>query len=175
MQNNKIPSMIVDLRINSKHVLVIGGGKQATKRISAIINEDCAITIVSPKLSADILDMARTHNITIHQREADSAILKDVHPDIVIAATNNPTLNRNMMKAAGEMRIMRYSVSDPLCSDYAHLAIVKFRDLAQIAVSTNGQSPAMAKRIRDNIKGSISDIVTLDIIDGIRRGRPHTH
>lgn len=175
MQNNKISLMIVDLRMNSKHVLVIGGGEQATKRVSSIMDEGCTITVVSPKFSADILYMAEVGSITMHEREADTTILKEIHPDIVIAATDNPTLNHDIMKVAGEMGVMRYSVSDPLCSDYAHLAIVKFKDLAQIAVSTNGKSPAMAKRIRDNIKGSISDIVTLDIIDGIQSGRPHTY
>ena len=167
--------MIVDLHINSKNVLVIGGGEQATKRISSIIDEDCAITVVSPKFSASILDMAGDGSITIHQREATMATLQEMNPDIVIVATDNHTLNSDIMRVAKEMGIMRYSVSDPQCSDYAHLAIVKFRDLVQIAVSTNGKSPTMAKRIRNNIKDNISDIVTLDIIDGIHAGRLHTH
>lgn len=167
--------MIVDLHINSKNVLVIGGGAQATKRILSMIHEDCAITVVSPKFSASIMDMAEDGNITIHQREANAATLQETNPDIVIAATDNHTLNSDIMQAAKEMGIMRYSVSDPQCSDYAHLAIVKFRDLVQIAVSTNGKSPTMAKRIGNNIKDNISDIVTLDIMDGIRAGRLHTH
>lgn len=175
MQNNKISLMIVDLHISSKNVLVIGGGEQATKRISSIIDENCAITVVSPKFSAGILDMAGDGNITIHQREANMATLQEMNPDIVIVATDNHTLNSDIMRVAKEMGIMRYSVSDPQCSDYAHLAIVKFRDLVQIAVSTNGKSPTMAKRIRNNIKDNISDIVTLDIIDGIHAGRLHTH
>ena len=167
--------MIVDLHMNSKHVLVIGGGNQATKKIQSLYGEGCTITAISPKFTTILQDMARAGHITIHAKEADTHVLREVNPDVVIAATDNHTLNRDIMKAAKGMGVMRYSVSDPLHSDYAHLAILKFKDLVRIAVSTNGKSPTMSKRIRTNIESNLTRIITDDIIHNIQNEERITH
>lgn len=164
--------MIVDLRIDSKHVLILGGGKQAAKRFFAMAQEGCTITLVSPVISEDIMRASRSGRADVRTMEADITILDDVKPDIVVAATDNAPLNREIMAGAKERGIVRYSASDPDSSDYAHLATTEFDGVVRVAVSTGGRSPAMARKIRDNIRENIASVVTPDILSAIREGRP---
>lgn len=152
--------MIVDLRLDSKRILVVGGGREATKRVAAMAREDCAITVVSPVISETISEMARSGRITVIPDSADASILGRIHPDMVVAATDDRALNRALMAEAHRLRIWGYSSSDPQYSDYANLAQAEFGGMVRVAVSTGGRSPAMAGRIRDDIRNMLTRTIT---------------
>jgi siroheme synthase-like protein len=164
--------MIVDLRLDSKRVLVVGGGREATKRVTAMGKENCAITVVSPVLSDVILEMAESGRITAVRERAGVSIVERMHPDVVVAATDDHPLNRSLVTEARRRRILGYSSSDPQCSDYAHLAQAEFDGAVRVAVSTGGKSPAAAKIIRDEIRRAMGGIITPRLLQNIEeRGR----
>ena len=164
--------MIVDLRLDSKRVLVVGGGREATKRVAAMAGEDCTITVVSPALSDAILGMADSGRITAVRERADASVVERMRPDVVVAATDDHPLNRSLMAEARHRRILGYSSSDPQCSDFAHLAQAEFGGMVRVAVSTGGRSPAAAKLIRDEIRRAMEGVVTPRLLQDIEsRGR----
>ena len=159
--------MIVDLRLDSKRILVVGGGREAAKRVAAMVREDCSITVVSPIVSETISDMARSGRITLMQERADASILERTHPDMVVAATDDHSLNRALVAEARRLRVLGYSSSDPQYSDYANLAQAEFGGMVRVAVSTGGRSPAMAKRIRDDIRSILARTITPQMLSEI--------
>lgn len=164
--------MIVDLRLDSKRVLVVGGGREATKRVAAMAEESCSITVVSPVFSDAILGMAGSGRVTAVRERADTSVVERVHPDVVVAATDDHPLNRSLVAEARHRRILGYSSSDPQCSDYAHLAQAEFGGVVRVAVSTGGRSPAAAKLIRDEIRRAMETVITPRLLQDIEsRGR----
>ena len=159
--------MIVDLRLDSKRILVVGGGREATKRVASMAREDCAITVVSPVASEAISDMARSGRITLMHERVDASVLERTHPDIVVAATDDHSLNHALMSEARRLRVLGYSSSDPQYSDYANLAQAEFGGMVRVAVSTGGRSPAMAKRIRDDIRSALAHTITPQMLSEI--------
>ena len=152
--------MIVDLRLDSKRILVAGGGREAAKRVAAMAGENCSITVVSPSTSEEIEEMARSGRITLIRESADISTLDRVQPDMVVAATDDHIMNRALVVEARRFRILGYSASDPQYSDYANLAQTEFGGMVRVAVSTGGRSPAAAKRIRDDIRDMLAETIT---------------
>ncbi len=70
---------------------------------------------------------------------------------LVIAATNSRDLNAAIFREAGQRKILCNVVDDPEYCDFYYPAVVRRGDL-QIAISTNGQSPALAQRIRRELE-----------------------
>lgn len=159
--------MIVDLRLGFRKVLVVGGGREATKKITSMAAEGCAITVVSPVISDTIADMAISGCVSVIQESADVAIVERIRPDMVVAATDDHLLNRALVIEAHRHRMLGYSSSDPEDSDYAHMAQTAFGDVVKVAVSTGGRSPAAAKRIRDEIKSVLTGIITPQMLQDI--------
>ena len=161
--------MIVDLRLNSRSVLVVGGGGEATKRVGMMISEGCSITVASPAFSEAILEMAERDQVALRRGAVrDDAILDEVRPDMVVAATDDHHLNRILVSSARTRGMIAYSASDPGISDYAHLATMEFGETVRVAVSTGGRSPIMARVIRDRARKALSGIVTDEVLDQIR-------
>lgn len=87
--------------------------------------------------------------MTIVSKVRDINIL-DNYEDVflVIAATDDKELNRRLVKKGRTMGAFVYAVDDPMVSDFSYASIINIEDVMQIAVSTSGRSPIMARRIR---------------------------
>ena len=170
--------MIVDLKLSEKSALVVGGGRQATKKAAAMAKEGCCITVASMRCSNTMEQMARDGVVDILRQDVgDDSILDAVQTDVVVAATDNMPLNRMIAKSARKRGIISYSVSDPAESDYSHLAVAEIRGLIKVAVSTGGKSPSMAKTICCQIQKILEETISDEQIEcimseGARRGTP---
>lgn len=150
--------MIVDLLLEGKAVLVIGGGVQATRRVTDMIREGCSITVVSEQFTDIIANMASDGRIVVLSRSIlDDTILDEIHPDIVVATTDDDTLNSIIVRGGKERGMISYSASNAQESDYHHLAVADINDTFKIAISTGGASPAAARAVRDYICTILSD------------------
>ena len=88
--------MIVDLVINQKKILVIGGGREALKRIRSIMKEQCEIIIISETISEQIKNIAKTKKIKIKkQKITNLQFISEYRPDIIITTTDNKELKQN--------------------------------------------------------------------------------
>lgn len=89
-------------------------------------------------------------------------------PDMVITTTNNYKLNQEIIKTAKEQKIMVYSSDNPESSDFANLGIIDIEGVVRIAVSTGGKSPAMAKKLKEQIGRNVKKMVSVEDICQIK-------
>ena len=141
--------MIVDLNLQGKTVIVIGGGNEAEKRINGIINQGCEIMVISDSVNSQINRLVKMKKIKLKkQKIQDVKFISKFRPDIVITTTDDNKLNQKIINSAKKKKIMAYSSDNPDDSDFSNPAIIDFENMVQIAIFTGGQSPAMSKKIR---------------------------
>ena len=157
--------MIVDLVINQKKILVIGGGREALKRIRSMIKEQCEIIIISETISEQIKNIAKTEKLIIKkQKITNLQFIAEYKPDIIITTTDNKELNQKIINAAKKRKILAYSSDNPENSDFSNPAIMDFEDIIKIAIFTGGSSPIIAKKIKEKSEEIFKKTITKEDI-----------
>jgi precorrin-2 dehydrogenase / sirohydrochlorin ferrochelatase len=135
--------MFIDLQ--GKRCLVVGGGDIATRKVQGLLDADALVLVVSPKLSDALSALAAQGVIAYRPRpfRADDVL----GCTLVIGATDQPEVNLAVSKAARAHDVWVNIVDTPEACDFIAPAIVR-RGVLQIAISTGGHSPTLAKRIR---------------------------
>jgi len=130
-------------------VLVVGGGNEGLKKVNALLTQDCKILIISDETNREIERYVKQKKITFKKMKLQNAnFLKKYKPFMVMATTDDRELNRKIVEQAKKMRCYAYAADDPAVSDFAFGSVINIEDTVQIAVSTGGKSPAMARKIR---------------------------
>ena len=146
---NRNPLYPIFLKLHELNMLIVGAGEVGFEKLSFILKSspDANITIVAPWVNPEITELLQKGNfkVTILKREFE---IKDIEGnDLVIAATNIPSLNievRTAAKAKG--KLVNVADTPALCDFY--LGSIVTRGNLKVAISTNGQSPTFAKRFR---------------------------
>jgi precorrin-2 dehydrogenase/sirohydrochlorin ferrochelatase len=133
------------LRLHNRPVLVVGGGAIAASKIPGLLEAGAQITVVSPTLNPELTERARNHEITWFSKLFESSDLDGKF--LVIAATSFPDVNATVFREADQRQILCNAVDDIEHCHFYYGAVVQRGDL-QIAISTNGKSPALAQRLR---------------------------
>ena len=117
--------------------------------------------MVAEKAAMEIRSWAKEGKIQLEEELVkDGAFLKRYEPlFLVMAATDDKNLNRTISKTAEDMRSYVYTVDDTGYSDFSCPAVVNLHDTVQIAISTGGRSPLMAKNIRLKAEPLLRDII----------------
>lgn len=142
--------MIVDLNLKDKHVLVIGGGVEGERKVRALLGQNCKITVISSRINKYLADLQRQGKIEfVKAKIKDSGILDGYkNPFLVLASTDNRELNRKLVQKGREMGAFVYSVDDPAYSDFSYASVINIEGTIQVAISTSGQSPIIARQLR---------------------------
>lgn len=141
--------MIVDLNLNGQTVIVVGGGAEGLKKINSLMTQNCKIYLFSDATNAQINKYIKAKKIIFRRIVLKNAdFLSGYTPYMVMASTDNKKLNRQIVTRAKNMGCLAYASDDPDVSDFAHPSVINIQDTVQIAISTGGRSPAMAKKIR---------------------------
>lgn len=141
--------MIVDLNLKGNLVIVVGGGQEGLKKINSLLTQDCKILLISDKTNQQISNYVRQKKITFKKMKLKGAdFLSKYKPFMVMATTDDKELNRKIVEKAKQMRCYAYAADDPSVSDFSHPSVINIEDTVQIAISTGGRSPAMARKIR---------------------------
>jgi precorrin-2 dehydrogenase/sirohydrochlorin ferrochelatase len=141
--------LIVDLNLKGNLVLVVGGGNEGLKKVNALLTQDCKILVISDETNKEIEKYVKQKKISFKKMKLKNAnFLKKYKPFLVMATTDDKELNRKIVQQAKEMRCYAYAADDPAVSDFAFGSVINIEDSVQIAVSTGGRSPAMARKIR---------------------------
>ncbi|KEQ56366.1 Siroheme synthase protein [Marine Group I thaumarchaeote SCGC AAA799-E16] len=161
--------MIVDLNLQEKSVIVIGGGNEAQKRINSLMNQECNITVISDKVTPQITKLAKLKKIQLKkQKIQDTKFISEFKPDIIITTTNDKKLNQNIINAGKKKKIITYSSDNPEESDFSNPAIIDFEKMIQIAIFTGGRSPAMSKKLKKKSERVFKKIITKEDISQIK-------
>ena len=144
-QNPLFPAF---LKLENLRVLLVGGGNVGLEKLNAILRNspETAVTIVSLSFLAEVRALATQNpRLRLIERGWVEADL-DAH-EIVFAATDDPALHRVIVAAAHQRRLLVNVADTPdLCDFYLSSVVVKGQ--LKVAVSTNGKSPTVGKRLR---------------------------
>jgi precorrin-2 dehydrogenase/sirohydrochlorin ferrochelatase len=135
--------------LDQRTAVVIGGGKVAYRKVKALLEAGAAITVISPALIPELSILASEHLISVLQRVYQESDLKDAF--LVIAATDDPALNRSIWQDALRWKCLVNVVDDPQHSNFILPAVVRRGDFT-ISISTGGASPALARRVREQLE-----------------------
>ncbi len=132
------------LDLTSRRCLVIGGGEVAARKVVSLLEAGAEVLVVSPALVPPLADLARAGRIIYRHREYEPGDMTDAA--LVYAATDDPALHQRVyVEARGHSIPINVADVPSLCTFLAPATMT--RGSLQIAVSTEGASPALAKRI----------------------------
>ena len=137
------------VKLAGRRVVVVGGGEIATSKMDGLLQAGANIVVVSPVLNAQLTALVRENKIVWRAKEFSSEDLQDAL--LVIAATSVPSVNEAVYRAAGARGLLCNAVDDTENCHFYYGAVVQRGDL-QIAISTNGKSPALAQRLRKELE-----------------------
>jgi len=145
----------VFLKLNQLHTLIIGAGPVGLEKLTAVLaqSEGAKVTIVAEEICEEVASIARElPQLTLLKKSYAAADLKSA--DIIIAATNNNVLNEEIRRDAHALKLLVNVADKPDLCDFYLGSIVKKGDL-KIAISTNGKSPTIAKRLKELFNESL--------------------
>lgn len=136
------------LKLTGRRCIVVGAGHLAESKIASLRAADAAVIVIAPEASDAIADQAAAGELTLHRRAYKQGDLADAF--LVVAATNDPAVNRAVFAEATASGVLCNAVDDPPFCDFYFPSVVRRGDL-QIAISTAGNSPALAQQLRKEL------------------------
>lgn len=148
----------VFLKVSQLNVLIVGGGNAAYEKLTFLLKSSpkAKVLIVSPAFKSSLLELIKTYNVSILKEKYSKVVLKN--KQIVIAATNNKQVNKQIYIDAKNENILINVVDTPTLCDFYMGGIVT-KGNVKIAISTNGKSPVLVKRLRQYFEEVIPDDV----------------
>jgi precorrin-2 dehydrogenase/sirohydrochlorin ferrochelatase len=142
--------LIVDLNIKGKRAIVLGGGTEGIRKVRALLGQDCKITVISNRFNRFLIEQADSGKIELVKARLKDANILDNYSDafLVLAATNDRELNRKIIERGRSLRAFVYAADDPAVSDFSYASIINIEGIVQVAISTSGKSPLMARKMR---------------------------
>ncbi|HYM75061.1 MAG TPA: bifunctional precorrin-2 dehydrogenase/sirohydrochlorin ferrochelatase [Candidatus Dormibacteraeota bacterium] len=137
------------MKLEGKQCLVVGAGKVGESKIGGLLETGARIRVVAIEASATVREWARAGKIELEVRAFTS---DDLHGAfLAVVATPSRTLNERIYREAQRVDVLCNVVDVPDLCDFFYPSIVRRGDL-QIAVSTAGQSPSLAQKIRQQLE-----------------------
>ncbi|GHB59010.1 precorrin-2 dehydrogenase/sirohydrochlorin ferrochelatase family protein [Persicitalea jodogahamensis] len=154
--NNLFP-IFLKLDNDDLHLLIVGGGYVGLEKIEAVLGNspEATITLVAPEIRDEIRGIAaQKPNVNLVFRPFEDSDLD--HKDLVIVATNNREENKRIKRVARARHLLCNVADTPDECDFYLSSIVKKGNL-KVAISTNGMSPTLAKRLREVLTEALPD------------------
>ena len=139
----------VNLILDNKACVVIGGGDVACRKIKGLIAAKAKVTVVSPELNEELLKMQNDGQFTWLKRVYKNGDIKGYA--LAICATDDERINKAAAAEANREKVLINVVDRLRLCDFAMPAVIRRGDLL-ITSSTNGKSPAMAREIRRELE-----------------------
>lgn len=154
--------MIIDLNLKGRQVIVVGGGREATRKVEALLFQDCELHVLAGRYTEKIKRWEEGGKVHLQPGNVDDGDFLNNYDRLILvmAATDDKQLNRKIVEAAKKLRCFAYAVDDPDVSDFNHPSVMNIHETVQIAISTGGKSPLMAKQIRKKIEPVLCDLIS---------------
>lgn len=145
----KYPYYPIYLDIEERNVLIIGGGNVCARKAETMLKYGGRVTIVSPEFTDEIEQWARDGALVIRRKEYAEPDLEGA--SIVIASTDDPCINARIARDCRRRRVPVNVVDVTHLCEFIVPAIVEQGSI-QIAVSTGGKSPALARTLKEDLQ-----------------------
>jgi precorrin-2 dehydrogenase / sirohydrochlorin ferrochelatase len=137
------------LKLEGKKILIVGGGQIAEEKLFGVLRSATDVTIVAPQVSEKIRSWVEQGLLKHIAGEYHPGMVRDYF--LVIAGTDSEAVNHAVYEEAREAGILCNAVDDPQYCDFYAPAVVS-RGEFQIAISTGGNSPALAQKVRKELE-----------------------
>lgn len=137
------------LDIKNKPCLIVGGGVIAERKVSILARANANITIIAPNITAEIERNLKSNNIDWRQKNFTASDIKNFL--VVIAATDDRAVNAEVAALCRKQNILVNTADDTKNCDFILPSIID-RSPVQIAVSTGGASPVLARMLRTKLE-----------------------
>lgn len=166
-KNNLYP---IFLKLDELNALVVGGGNVGLEKVNALLFSapEANVTIIAPAIKNELREAIKLHTTySIIERKFEDHDLDG--KDIAILATDDKELHKHIKQLARKNGILCNVADTPELCDFYLSSVVKKGNL-KIAISTNGKSPTIAKRLKETFNHAIPDELdqVLDNMQGIR-------
>jgi len=153
-KDNIVAYYPVSLNIRGRRCVVVGGGEVALRKVKVLLEHGADVVVISPDLCPELARLAESGKINGRKRAYETGDLAGAF--LVIAATDDAVINRQVAGEARSKSFLVNVVDDAENSDFIVPSYLR-RDGLTIAVSTAGQSPALARKIRTRLEKEITD------------------
>ena len=140
------------LKLDRRPCLVVGAGEVASGKIESLVASDAAVTVVAPWARPEIVRLTERGAIQWRQREFTETDIDGQF--VVVAGTNVTAVNQHVYRLCAAANILCNAVDDIPHCDFYYGSVVSRGDL-QIAISTAGESPSVAQRLRREIDAAL--------------------
>jgi siroheme synthase-like protein len=160
----------VFLKLENLRLLIVGGGYVGMEKLEAVLSNSPAtkITIVATQIS-DAIKEVTTQYSNISLIEKPYHIDDLAGHDIIIAAINDPVVSKQVAEDAKSKKILVNAADKPELCDFYLSSVVKKGNL-KIAISTNGKSPTIAKRVKEVLNDTLPDEID-DLLNNMQNIR----
>lgn len=139
----------VCLDLKDKKCIVVGGGEVALRKVKSLVSSQAKVVLISPEIIPKLKELVDKNKITyLNQAYRSDFIKKDTF--LVIAATNNKQLNAKIALDAQKLNLLINVVDSRKLCNFILPATLR-RGKLIISISTSGQSPALAKKIKEDL------------------------
>jgi precorrin-2 dehydrogenase/sirohydrochlorin ferrochelatase len=168
MPKKRVGYYPIYLDIEGHDVLIVGGGEVCARKAATLLRYGARVSVVSPEVSDAVRRMASEGAVRLVEKSYDPEDLDA--STLVIASTDDPCINARVARDSRRKRIPVNVVDVPHLCDFIVPAVIEQGSI-QIAVSTGGKSPALARELRKAIETSIGE-EWAEINDLLGRLRP---
>lgn len=144
----------VFLEMNGRPCLVVGGGEVAERKVEGLLAAGAAVTVLSPQLTPELAALRDDGRIAHTEREYRKGDLEGY--EVAIVATDDGAVNAQVAREGKNRRVWVNAVDDPQNCDFILPSVIRQGDVV-IAASTGGASPALARRLREELEAYLSE------------------
>jgi len=144
----------VFLEMKGRPCVVVGGGTVAERKVEGLLGAGARVTVISPELTpalATLKEEGRLHHVARLYREGD---LEGY--EVAVVATDDGAINAEVAAEGRRHRVWVNAVDDPPNCDFILPSVIRRGDIV-IAASTGGASPALARRLREELEAFLSE------------------
>ena len=149
MEKDSPKYYLVCVDLNGRRCLVVGAGRVAERKIGSLLEAGALVRVVSPDAVDEVAELARQGKIDWQQRGFAESDLEGVF--LVVGATGDPEVNRQVYQAADSASILVNIVDQPGLCNFIVPSVIRRGDF-QIAISSGGASPFLARKIREALE-----------------------
>lgn len=142
------------LDVSEKRCLIVGGGRVAERKADGLLEADANVIVISPTLTNKLATLAEHGELTVRRHCYEVGLIAELQPLLVFAATNDATVNRQVVNEARYIGALVDAVEAGGERDFSTMAALR-RGTITVGISSDGASPALTKHLRSRLDAQI--------------------